>query len=134
VLDIFGNVRALAYADDLKLYMRVSSTDDCRLFQYRVGVVRRSMTWMLGSASPSRFSVGRNRWSFNRGGLGSKSLSGKRFYKGLKYIAEKASNHFKKALIPLKMYLKSLAIFEKASISLKKSSTIVEIFIKAPNF
>jgi hypothetical protein len=33
VLDIFENVGALAYADDLKLYMRVSSTDDCRLFQ-----------------------------------------------------------------------------------------------------
>jgi hypothetical protein len=33
VLDIFENFRVLAYADDLKLYMRVSSTDDCRLFQ-----------------------------------------------------------------------------------------------------
>jgi hypothetical protein len=33
VLDIFENVKALVYADDLKLYMRVSSTDDCRLFQ-----------------------------------------------------------------------------------------------------
>jgi hypothetical protein len=33
VLDIFENVWALAYADDLKLYMRVSSTDDWRLFQ-----------------------------------------------------------------------------------------------------
>jgi hypothetical protein len=33
VLDIFVNVRVLAYADDLKLYMRVSSTNDCRLFQ-----------------------------------------------------------------------------------------------------
>jgi hypothetical protein len=30
--------------------------------------------------------------------------------------AEKASYHFKKASIPLKMYLKSLAILEKASI------------------
>jgi hypothetical protein len=29
------------------------------------------------------------------------------------------------------MYLKSLAIFEKASISLKKASNIIEIFIKA---
>jgi hypothetical protein len=47
VLDIFANVRVLAYADDLKLYMRVSSTDDCRLFQqdvYMVGVVKRNMT------------------------------------------------------------------------------------------
>jgi hypothetical protein len=33
VLDIFENVRVLAYADDLKCYIRVSSTDDCRLFQ-----------------------------------------------------------------------------------------------------
>jgi hypothetical protein len=33
VLDIFENVRVLAYADDLKLYMRVSSTDNCHLFQ-----------------------------------------------------------------------------------------------------
>jgi hypothetical protein len=33
VLDIFENVGVLAFADDLKLYMRVSSTDDCRLFQ-----------------------------------------------------------------------------------------------------
>jgi hypothetical protein len=33
VFDIFENARVLAYADDQKLYMRVSSTDDCRLFQ-----------------------------------------------------------------------------------------------------
>jgi hypothetical protein len=33
VLDIFENVRVLTYADKLKLYMRVSSTDDCFLFQ-----------------------------------------------------------------------------------------------------
>jgi hypothetical protein len=32
------------------------------------------------------------------------------------------------------MYLKSLAIHKKASISLKKSSNIIEIFIKVPNF
>jgi hypothetical protein len=32
VLGIFKNVGVLAYADDLKLYMRVSSIDDCRLF------------------------------------------------------------------------------------------------------
>jgi hypothetical protein len=42
-------------------------------------------------------------------------------------MAEKASHHFKNALISLKMYLKTLAILEKASISLKKSSTTVEI-------
>jgi hypothetical protein len=34
VFDIFDNVRVLAYADDLKLYILVSSTDDCRLFQH----------------------------------------------------------------------------------------------------
>jgi hypothetical protein len=33
VLDIFEDVRVLAYADELKLYMRVSSTADCCLFQ-----------------------------------------------------------------------------------------------------
>jgi hypothetical protein len=36
-------------------------------------------------------------------------------------LFKKASRHFKKASIPLKMSLKSLAILEKASISLKKS-------------
>jgi hypothetical protein len=36
--------------------------------------------------------------------------------------------------IPIKLYLKSLAILEKASISLKKSSKIIESFIKAPHF
>jgi hypothetical protein len=38
------------------------------------------------------------------------------------------------ASIPLKMYLKRLAILEKASIFLKKSSKIFEMFIKAPHF
>jgi hypothetical protein len=33
VLEIFEKVRAFAYADDLKLYMRVSSIDDCRCTQ-----------------------------------------------------------------------------------------------------
>jgi hypothetical protein len=33
VLGIFENVGVLAYADDLKLYMRVSNIEDCRLFQ-----------------------------------------------------------------------------------------------------
>jgi hypothetical protein len=42
----------------------------------------------------------------SRGGRGPKSLRGP--------IAEKASHHFKKASILLKMYLKSLAILEKA--------------------
>jgi hypothetical protein len=52
-----------------------------------------------------------------RGGLGPKSLRGKMFYKSHRDIVEKASNPFK-----------------KASISLKKSSKIIEIFIKAPLF
>jgi hypothetical protein len=38
----------------------------------------------------------------------------------------------KKNSISLKMYLKSLAILEKASISLRNSSKIIEILIKAP--
>jgi hypothetical protein len=49
-----------------------------------------------------------------RGGLGPKSIRGNRFYKGHREIAENPSHHFKKASIPLKMYLKSLAILEKA--------------------
>jgi hypothetical protein len=52
-------------------------------------------------------------------GLNPKSLRGKRFHKDHRYIAEKASFHFNKASIPIKMYLKSLEILEKASISLK---------------
>jgi hypothetical protein len=57
-----------------------------------------------------------------RGGLGPKSLCGNRFYKGHRDTAEKASHYYKKASIPLKMYLKILAILEKASIYLKKFS------------
>jgi hypothetical protein len=53
------------------------------------------------------------------GGLGPKSIRDNMFYKCHRDIAEKASHPFKKASIPLKMYLKSLAILEKASISLK---------------
>jgi hypothetical protein len=66
-----------------------------------------------------------------KGGLGPKSLRGNKFYKGHRDIAEKVSHRFKKLL---KMYLKSLVILEKASISLKKTSKIIEIFIKAPHF
>jgi hypothetical protein len=63
----------------------------------------------------------------HRGGLGPKSLCGNMFYKDHRDIAKKAS-------IPLKMYLNSLVILEKASISLKKCSDIIEIFIKTPHF
>jgi hypothetical protein len=69
-----------------------------------------------------------------RGRLGPKSLCGNRIYEGHKNIAKKASRRFEKASIPLKMYLKSFAILEKASIFLKKSSKLIEIFIKAPHF
>jgi hypothetical protein len=52
-----------------------------------------------------------------------KSLRGIRFNKGYRDIAgDIASHHFKKASIPLKMYLKSFEILEKTSISQKKSS------------
>jgi hypothetical protein len=61
-----------------------------------------------------------------RGILGPKSLRGNRFYKRHRDIAEKASHHFKKASILLKMYLKSLNFSEKFS-------KIIEIFIKAPH-
>jgi hypothetical protein len=56
------------------------------------------------------------------------------FIKDTKTLRIKASHRFEKASIPLKMYLKSLAILEKASIYLKKASKIIEIFIKAPHF
>jgi hypothetical protein len=48
-------------------------------------------------------------------------------------IFKKASDHFKKASIPLKMYLKSLSIIKKISISLENSSKVIQIFIKAPH-
>jgi hypothetical protein len=79
-------------------------------------------------------STGQKKYSSRQGGLGPKSFRGNRFYKGHRDIAKKASHHFKKASIPLKMYFRSLAILEKASISLKKSSKIIKIFIKAPRF
>jgi hypothetical protein len=62
-----------------------------------------------------------------------KSLRGNRIYKGHKEIAKIASHPFEKASIPLKMYLKSLAILKEASIYLKKSSKIIEFFIKVPH-
>jgi hypothetical protein len=34
IADIFENVMVLNYTDDLKLYMGVRSTDDCRFFQH----------------------------------------------------------------------------------------------------
>jgi hypothetical protein len=71
-------------------------------------------------------------FSKKKGRLGPNSLRGKRFHTGHRDIMETASHHFKKASVPLKIYLKSLTILEKASISLKKSSKIMEIFIKAP--
>jgi hypothetical protein len=49
-----------------------------------------------------------------------KSLRGNRFYKDHRDISEKATQHFKKVSISLKIYLKTLAILEKASISVKK--------------
>jgi hypothetical protein len=75
-----------------------------------------------------------NKPFFTRGGLAPKNLHAIRIYKGHKDISKKDSHRFEKASIPLKMYLKNLAILEKASISLKKSSKIIEIFIKAPHF
>jgi hypothetical protein len=70
----------------------------------------------------------------HRGGQGPKSHRGNRIYKGHKNIGKKASHFFEKASIPLKIYLKSLAILENASTSLTKSSKIIEIFIKVPHF
>jgi hypothetical protein len=43
VLEIFENNRVLAYADDLKLYMYVGSTDNCRQFQQDLD----RLTWLV---------------------------------------------------------------------------------------
>jgi hypothetical protein len=77
---------------------------------------------------PKRYTL-KNCALTHRGGL-----RVKRLHKGHREIAEKGSHYFKIASILLKMYLKSLAILEKASIFLKKSSKIIEIFIKALHF
>jgi hypothetical protein len=66
VLDIFENVRVLAYADDLKLYMYVSSTDDCRLFHQDLDRLQgwcREKKYDLnaGKCKPSPFPMGQNR-------------------------------------------------------------------------
>jgi hypothetical protein len=57
-----------------------------------------------------------------------------RIYEGHTDIATKALHRFEKALMPLKMYLKSPAIREKARIPLKKSSEVFDIFINALHF
>jgi hypothetical protein len=62
------------------------------------------------------------------GGLGPKSLHGNRYYESHRDIAEKASHYFKKYYNPRKMYLKSL------NFTKKKSSKIIEIFIKSSHF
>jgi hypothetical protein len=70
---------------------------------------------------------------FSMDGLGPKSLRGYRFYERHRDIAEKASQHFKKAFISLKIYLKSLTVLEKVLISLKKFKNILFIY-KSPTF
>jgi hypothetical protein len=47
--------------------------------------------------------------------------------------SKKPPRYFGKSLTS-KMYLKNLAILEKSPIPLKKSSKIMDIFIKAPHF
>jgi hypothetical protein len=62
------------------------------------------------------------------GGLRLKSLPGNRLYKDHRDISKKASHHFKKASIPLKMYLKSLNFSEnifKNNRNLYKSPTFL---------
>jgi hypothetical protein len=55
------------------------------------------------------------------------------FFKKASDFFEKASHHLKNTSILLKMYLKSHAIFQKTSISLKKSSEII-VILKTLNF
>jgi hypothetical protein len=71
-----------------------------------------------------------NTWNQRQTGA-KKPPQQKRFDKANRDIAETVSKNFKKDSIPLKIYLKSLTILEKASICLKKSSKVIEIFIKA---
>jgi hypothetical protein len=66
---------------------------------------------------------------FTRDGLGKKASAAIGFIKATETLRRKPHT-----TIPLKMYFKSLEILEKASISLKKSLKITEIFIKALNF
>jgi hypothetical protein len=68
-----------------------------------------------------------------RDGLGQKGLLGNRFYKCHRDTAVKASQHFTKASISLKMYLISLSVLEKVSISLEKSKNILNLY-KIPTF
>jgi hypothetical protein len=55
------------------------------------------------------------------GGLEPKSIRGNRLYKGHREIVEKASHHFKKASILLKIYLKKLASFNLFKKGLKNN-------------
>jgi hypothetical protein len=50
-----------------------------------------------------------------------KAAAARGFMKTTDTRGKKSSHHFKKASIPLRMCLKSLAVLEKASISQKKS-------------
>jgi hypothetical protein len=59
------------------------------------------------------------KWQMSRDGLGIKNPRGNMFYKDHRDIAEKASQHFKKASISLKMYLKSLNFSEKVQKKIK---------------
>jgi hypothetical protein len=63
--------------------------------------------------SISKYSA-KNKFSKFHWRTGPKSFRGNKFYKNHRVIAEKASHHFKKASIPLKMVLKSLTVLEKA--------------------
>jgi predicted nucleic-acid-binding protein len=87
--------------------------------------LNQKITFFLNSRAIFSFSA--------RDGLEPKNLHGNRFYKGHREIAEKASQHFEKASIPLKMYLKSFTVLEKVSISLKKSKNNLNLY-KSPTF
>jgi hypothetical protein len=69
-----------------------------------------------------------------RSGLEPKSLRGNWFIKVKKTLQKKLHITLKMRLFHLKMYLKSLTIIKKASMSLKKSSEIIVLFIKAAIF
>jgi hypothetical protein len=67
VLDIFEKVRVLAYAVDLILYMRVSSTDDGRLFWQDLDPIQ-------GSCREKKYDLNAGKCKFISFFLGSKPV------------------------------------------------------------
>jgi hypothetical protein len=78
-----------------------------KIYQIHYSESKHIQKLRLAADTPQSFGI------TDRGGLEPKSLCGNEF--------SNATKTAKKASLPLKMYLKSLAILEKASFTLKKS-------------